>query len=894
MSGAIWLHLPVSLADRLEVFVDVRSGESVFAHGPDEYPEGLRVGLYADADGELDPAPGAGRIARGCLSLPGVVFALDPEKSRQWRSALAEALELDNRVDADAALRELAFRVDSLVKRWRAVEGGFRSAREASLARHDPVFAEFLAQWPAGGTGEAGLRFKALDASTRRQLAEPDAEHWATWAARDSAEILGPRGGLARLLGDGFEARSGQLDMAEAVTKALDRDEHLMCEAGTGIGKSLGYLVPALLHGARANERVVVSTHTHTLQTQLVEQDLPLLARLGYPGRARRLLGRNNYLCRRQMLRALGQRCADAESARAQFGLALWATTTREGTREEIADHPWYAQWWKSHFESVEPCSPHLCHRDPVCFVVRARRDAREAQVVVVNHALLMMDVRGEQSLIGPAGVLVVDEAHQLPDVATHALSVRLAATSIRAHENLAGDRDRPGVPRTVFARMARGGDPEVAEAARHADEALEAFLRAFEIWGRALEAHFRERLGSHASRPGQHRIHDAGEAFGAVRDLDERLQAAARECGTSLARLLGLSGGSTGPGDELSSEREAVASLLEYHDELSRQIRFVQEADDEDFVYWVDWAGDSGLRAVVAAPLAVARPLARAWDEHYRSVVMTSATLAIESDFMPFAEAIGFDQVQRFTETIQVESPFRASEQSRLFTSLDLPDPNDPHFPDLITHVVAAIARRIVTKMLVLSTSYRLIDQLEPRLQEAMAGAEADLFERGQPIRPEILAQRPGSSREALISRFRASRAAILLATGSFWEGVDFPGDQLEVLVVPRLPFPVPTDPVIEGRSERARRLGRDPFEAVSLVDAVLRLKQGVGRLLRTTEDRGVVLLFDQRLQTKAYGVKFLNSMPRLVQILPEHADMVPETIEFLSPRARGRVRKS
>jgi Rad3-related DNA helicase len=261
----------------------------------------------------------------------------------------------------------------------------------------------------------------------------------------------------------------------------------------------------------------------------------------------------------------------------------------------------------------------------------------------------------------------------------------------------------------------------------------------------------------------------------------------------------------------------------------------------------------------------------------------MTSATLAIESDFTPFAESVGFDRVTRFTETLQVESPFQAAEQSRLFTALDLPGPDDPHFPELVTHLLAAIARSVATKMLVLSTSYRLIDQIEPLLKEAMAATPSDLFERGQTVNTEILAQRPGSSRDALIARFRNARAAVLLATGSFWEGMDFPGEQLEVLVVPRLPFAVPTDPVVEGRFEHARRIGRDPFESVSLVDAVLRLKQGVGRLLRTTDDRGVVILLDHRLQTQAYGVKFLNSLPRLIQILPDHADIVAGTVDFL-----------
>lgn len=856
----------------LEVFFSPAEGESIFAHGSADAPGGLHLTLSPDEDGRPDRS--AGR-----LPLPAVALALDPARADDWLAALQEILSSENRVDAESALGELAIHLDRRIRKWRATASEIRRTRENVLRRHDPSFAELLDTWPDLPPASTRDLLPSLERPPVRPVAEPDEEHWASWCARGTEEILADGGGLARLLGDDFEPRAGQIDMGLAVEKALGRGEHLMCEAGTGIGKSIGYLVPALLHGARRNQRVIVSTHTHTLQTQLVEHDLPLLARLGYPGRARRLLGRNNYLCRRQLLRAMAAPVRDIRAARAQFALAVWAATSREGMREELADHPWFGVAWKAHFESIEPCSPHICHRDPVCFVVKARRDAREAHAVVVNHALLMMDVRGEQSLIGPAGILVVDEAHQLPEVARHALSLAISSSSTRVHENLTGDRDRPGSLRAVFRGMV--GIEELAEACRAADAALDEFLGAFGKWFAALESHYRERLGAHASRPGQHRIHDAGEAFGPVRDLDARLRECGRTFATALARLLGTSGGEETDG---GAEREALANLLEYHDQLVAQIRFVQEVADEDHVYWVDWGGESGLRALVAAPLEVSSPLATAWDDHYDSVVMTSATLAIESDFMPFAESVGFDRVQRFTETLQVESPFRATEQSRLFTALDLPAPDDPHFPDLVTHMLAAIARSIATKMLVLSTSYRLIDQIEPRLREALATAPADLFEKGQPVRAEVLAQRPSSSRDALISRFRSARSAVLLATGSFWEGMDFPGEQLEVLVVPRLPFAVPTDPVVEGRFEHARRLGRDPFESVALVDAVLRLKQGVGRLLRTTEDRGVVILLDPRLQTQAYGVKFLNSMPRLIQILPDHADIVTGTVEFLS----------
>jgi ATP-dependent DNA helicase DinG len=880
----LWLHCRLPKVEDLDVYLSPIDGESIFAHEDAEAPEGLHLSLVPEPEGN------SAQSSKGLPMMP-VVLAMDPARSTEWRASLDEVLQLDNRIDAESALADLVVHLDRRVRAWREVTGSMRATRENTLRRHDSAFARFLSAWPTGiATATQGV-FPDLESPRAKSMAEPDDEHWAGWRGRETGEILGENGGLARLLGDGFEPRAGQLDMGLAVEKTLMRGDHLMCEAGTGIGKSIGYLVPALLHGARDNARVVVSTHTHTLQTQLIQHDLPLLQRLGYPGRARRLLGRNNYLCRRQLMRAMAAPVRDADAARAQFALAVWAATSNEGMREELADHPWFATVWKAHFESIEPCSPHICHRDPVCFVVKARRDAREAHVVVVNHALLMMDVQGEQSLIGPAGVLVVDEAHQLPEVARHALSFSLSSSSTRVHENLAGDRERPGGMRAVFAKMAALEGGVLADAAKESDVTLDGFLAAYFKWLDGLQLHFQQRLAGHAARPGQHRIHDAGEAFGPVRDLDARLRERAKAFATALATMLGRSGG----GDpDNGAEREALANLLEYHDELARRISFVQEVGDEDFVYWVDWAGESGLRALVAAPLEVSSPLASAWDDYYSSVIMTSATLAIESDFMPFAESVGFDRVKRFTETLQVESPFRATEQSRIFTALDLPGPDDPHFTDLVTHLLAAIARSVATKMLVLSTSYRLIDQIEPRLKEAMAATPSDFFERGQPVTTEILAQRPASSRDALIARFRNAPAAVLLATGSFWEGMDFPGDQLEVLVVPRLPFAVPTDPVVEGRFEHARRLGRDPFESVALVDAVLRLKQGVGRLLRTTEDRGVVILLDHRLQTKAYGVKFLNSMPRLIQILPDHADIVSGTVDFLLEGRQARRGKS
>lgn len=894
MSGPVWLRARIARPNGVSVYVRLDAHDTRFAESGDPAPAGLVLSLRADPNAE-NPATPLLTLPEGDQEIPlGVVLlALWPAASEVLLDRAGEVLRIDNRLDLESALEDLAALLGELLRWWRVRDDRFRRQREQKLLAMWPRWSVLLEECSLPQRGATGAAPRPDFFGEREANAPvPDEEHWAAWIARDSEGILGPDGGLARLLGESFEARPGQVDMAERLARVLEREEHLMVEAGTGIGKSLAYLVPTLLHGARSGERVVISTYTRNLQSQLVDHDLPLLERLGYPGRVRLLLGRNNYLCRRQLRRAMQHEARDRAEAVALFALGVWSQQSSEGRREELSDHPWFEREYRPYFESFEPCSPHICHRDPVCFVVQARRVAREAHVVVVNHSLLMMDLRSSQSLVGPARLLVVDEAHQLPDVATRGLSHFVGPERLEVYRNLTGDRTQPTAMREVLEQLVRAGrgDENIHDAARETDRALETFLQRFLAWFTALEREVADRLGTGATRAGSHRIHDGAEAFGPVRMLAAELDEASRALEKGLAALLVAGAEIEEQGASIGEEREGLASLLEFHREFAAQIRFCQSAADEDWVYWFEWAGDAGLRAVVAAPLTVEEPLAALWDAHYRTVVMTSATLAVETDFLPFAESVGFSRVQRFTDSLQVPSPFAAEQQSLVLTSLDLPSPDDPRFVDLVADAVAAVAGAVRTKTLVLSTSYRFIDQLEPLLRERLWSEGEDLFAHRERIRPEILVQRPGIARAALADRFRRADAAILLATGSFWEGVDFPGQQLEVLVVPRLPFAVPTDPLVEGRTERARRLGRDAFQDVTLVDAVLRLKQGVGRLLRTREDRGAVLLLDQRLQTKAYGVRFLNSLPRLCEIVPDVDEITRRTVEFLGRRPDSR----
>jgi len=868
-------------------------------------PEGLRVLLSLEGGSEAsffesaEPLPADGRVLwlgeapvdEDEEILP-LLWTLWPAGAEWFGAELEATLRLDNRLDMEARLLVWSDRLWTLL-RWSSEHELIAPREEESLRLASPALLELLPRAldaDASRSGHAELFAEPFPDESPDE-SEGDDQQWAAWIARSEEEILGARGGLARLLGEGFEARDGQLDMALATRKCLEREEHLMVEAGTGIGKSLAYLVPALLHGARERERVVVSTHTKALQEQLMDSDLPLLRRLGYPGRFRLLLGRNNYLCRRQLRRALHWRPREREEALARFGLLHWAAQSREGRRAEVADHPWFEPYWRALFESIEPCSPHVCHPEPSCFVVRARRAAREAPVVVVNHALLMMDLKSAQTLMGPSKLLVVDEAHQLGEVALHAMSRRLTRERLEVYRNLLGDRRTPKGLREVCGRIRAAGQklerPRAVSLGERLDRQSENLMGLFLRWFEAMEIYGRELLGQHASRPGPHRYHDAAEAFGGVRDHIDALLEASSVFDETLASTVAELGSLIEQGATLDEAHESLASLLEFHRDFDASMRFAIRSDDEDWVYWLDWRGDAGLGAIVAAPLTVEEPFSQLWDRHYNSVVLTSATLAVGEDFTPFAESVGMTLVSRYTESLLVPSPFDFERQALVLTAGDLPQPNAPEFAGRVAHMLHEIASHRETKILVLSTSYRFIDELVDSLQ-----GHRNEFLDPERVHYELLAQAPGQPRAVLADRFRRAKAAVLLATGSFWEGIDFPGRELEVLVLPRLPFAVPTDPVVEGRVERARRLGKDPFEDVSLADAVLRLKQGVGRLLRSATDRGVVLLLDQRLMSKSYGVSFLKSLPKSCELVATLDEAPPRVLEFLQKDSRRGAR--
>ncbi len=643
-----------------------------------------------------------------------------------------------------------------------------------------------------------------------------------------------------------FEARSGQREMAHAVLEALEKQEVLVVEAGTGSGKSLAYALAAIVHTVRSGRRVVIATHTRTLQEQLVQRELPWLwASLdldavprsdgGQGLRFAKLLGRGNYVCVTALdrwVQAWRERGGNLELLR----LLLALLRRDDGSLDEIL--PGCAP---EHLEAVrsrrETCAGRACRGDPPCPVYTARERARAADLVIVNHALLCEDGRLEGTLLGDCGGLVVDEAHALEGVATEALAVRLHAgrgeTLVVAARRLEAERRAtPGTSAALEELVVRLG--ERCQAVRRQ------LLLLLETLDAALPRAARV-------RPRQ-RYRDADEVFGRVQTevtalreaLELGLEVAAQAESECLAAAV------TAPAAGLAELAGVVLSLLQ---EASQALECVLRAADDDWVYHLDFSGtDSALTAIVATPLEVGAALQQLLSAPERAVIYTSATLFVEGDAAFVRRRLGLASTVR---QLTVESPFEYAAQCTVVHTASLGDYRDPEFVPAMAVLVENLHRETQRRMLVLLTSHSMLRALHAELVQRLGG------------KAPLLAQGITAERATLADRLTATPAAILLGTASFWEGVDFPGEALEVLVLAKLPFAPPDEPLVEARCERLRARGEDPFADFLLPEAVLRFRQGFGRLIRTRQDRGAVLLLDGRLESRAYGETFVASLP-------------------------------
>ena len=643
-----------------------------------------------------------------------------------------------------------------------------------------------------------------------------------------AAALLGPDGPLSTR--EGYEYREAQLQMAMAVGQTLERKRRLMVEAGTGVGKSLAYLTPLALWAARTGKRAVVATHTVNLQEQLADRDLPAVAGLvDRPVSVAVLKGRGHYLSLRRWRRFLaGSDVAgsdiDIVAIRFKLKILVCLATTTSGDRSEIALAGDEEQLWRRIASDVTDCLGPACANwaNARCHMVGARRSAADAAIVVTNHALLLAGTERQGQVLGSYEALVIDEAHHLESVATEQLGVAVRLADL----GLILDR----LPTLQ-------GTPLGADLERCRDAGQRLFGDAKGFMSAKLG-------GEHAAngRVGLSEVIRADPGFGFV-------ERSAIHAAGVLQRVAGViaSGLSEGLQTELLPQPDRSDDELEHAAValagLAAAIDHVIVRPRDGMVAWIEMRGEQA--ELHEAPIDVSGPLAETVFDPAESVVLTSATLSVAGGFDFIRHRVGIGAT---AEELTLPSPFDYLRQAVCILPEDATAYDDPVHDLQMTALIDGIAARLDGHTLVLFTSYGPLKRVWALLQERLDA-------RGI----ASLAQGLDGTRRQILQSFLADPRTVLLATSSFWEGVDIPGDRLRCVVIDKLPFPVPTDPLVRARSERLR----DPFGEYILPVAIIRLRQGFGRLIRSASDRGAVVLCDPRLRTRQYGLGFLRALP-------------------------------
>jgi len=611
-------------------------------------------------------------------------------------------------------------------------------------------------------------------------------------------EVFGPRGPLARTL-PGFTPRRSQLAMAGRVALALENRAPLVVEAGTGTGKTFAYLVPALLSG----RRVLISTGTRTLQDQLFNKDLPLVAgAIGVPARVALLKGRSNYLCTYRLKQLGGQKSLAGTRDRTLTRVERWAGTTRTGDLAEVPDlgdaHP----LWPQITSTRDNCLGARCTDFGKCHVVEARRKAVEADIVIVNHHLLLADLAlkedGFGDLLGTADAVILDEAHQIPDLATQFFGTRLGSRQVE-----------------LLLRDAR----HELGAARAPATTLSAELGAVEKVLAALAEVFRSTPRPDWLAADTPLADAAGDLSLALRDVAAALRDY-REAGIAQCAARAT---------ELATRLDAVMHAEEH--EGARSVELTQRGF-----------------TVSLLPFDIAARFASMADGTRAAWVFTSATLSVGEDFAHFTSRLGLNDA----ETLAIPSPFDFETQALLYLPAQLPDPASAAHTGAVVDVAVPLIEASAGGAFVLFTSHRALQRAAQLLRDRWTElADYPLLVQGE------------APREQLLRQFRESGNAVLLGTASFWEGVDVKGDALRLVIIEKLPFSSPDDALTKARIEHLKASGGNAFREFQLPEAALALKQGVGRLIRSETDRGVVVICDPRLIDKPYGRVFRASLP-------------------------------
>lgn len=655
-----------------------------------------------------------------------------------------------------------------------------------------------------------------------------------------------------------YEHRPQQVDMLRRVAEAFNSGGHLMVEAPTGVGKSMAYLIPAIAWATQNDERVVISTATINLQDQLLSRDLPMLRQaLGIPFEAALVKGRGNYLCPRRLATLRRRGPTSVAELRMLAKVLVWLLDSETGDRGEISLRGYEeAAIWSRLSAEDEGCTLERCgeQMDGACPFYKARRRAESAHVLIVNHALLLADVQIGNRVLPEYRHLIVDEAHHLEDATTNGLSFQITQATLQrrledlgdVHKGLLGDvirGTRGSVPPKHFA--------QIEEYVRIVATALGAMghhtERYFEALRRFLESSGALRPGEYSNQvritPALRNQPDWAQVEAAW-DTLAQFTLAISDAMNRLARgLAGLEQFDVLNFDDLLSSVGAAARHLE---EMHVQLDAFSARPQENTIYWAQVDQDGTRLSVHAAPLHVGPLLEQYLWSTQDVVILTSATLRTGGTFEYVCDRLGASHV----DSAVVGSPFDYEQSTLVYIPADMPDPTArrDEYQRAVERGLIELAAATGGRMLGLFTSYTQLRQTAQAIAPRLALGDITVFD-----------QSDGTSRQALLDGFVRTERAVLLGTRSFWEGVDIPGDDLSVLVIVRLPFTVPSDPIFAARSE----LYENSFMQYAVPDAVLRFRQGFGRLIRTRTDRGIVALFDNRVITKRYGQVFLDSLP-------------------------------
>ncbi|HEX8128283.1 MAG TPA: ATP-dependent DNA helicase [Pyrinomonadaceae bacterium] len=650
-------------------------------------------------------------------------------------------------------------------------------------------------------------------------------------------EIFGRDGLIARAHPD-YEFRPGQIQMAEAVLRAFEERRHLLVEAGTGTGKTLAYLVPAIAAATARGERVIISTGTKNLQEQLMEKDIPFLQRvLPKKFSAAYMKGRNNYACLQRIKRAENAPVLDGLDDVDYFDeVRQWARDSQTGDRAELTGLPENLSFWRHIDARSEICTGQKCPDYDPCFITRMRQRAQDADIVIVNHHLFFADLAlrgGEYGQVLPDyGAVIFDEAHAIEDVAAEYFGHQVSSYQV---EDLL--RDLQLLPITDA-----DANKELTRAGGRVSRFSERFWQGF-----------------HESRGEEGR---APILPGTFARKNARGDIEATALGDSYLSLDGALNRMETTLDALREQPPEVENLIRRIRELRFGLEFIVAGDDKRYVYWMERRG-RGL-FLRASPIDVSTLLQDKLFERVETVVMTSATLASAGTFTFARERLGLNDEK--TDELIAPSSYDYQNQSVLYLPPRMPVPSSPQWAEAAAAEVLRILEVTRGRAFVLSTS--------------LSGMRA-LYERVAPQVDFPCLMQGTASKSGLLDRFRTTPNAVLFATSSFWQGVDVRGDALSCVIIDKLPFAVPSDPIVAARQRFIEDAGGSSFYEYSVPQAIISLKQGLGRLIRSATDRGVLSVLDPRLRTQGYGRQFIKSLPpcRVTSDLAEVARVFDET---------------